>query len=113
MSELPIPEPTPEPDSTESPDNTENQDNPESPETTGPSKEELRLAMKAFRKRLKLTQLDDDSRLGHGAMTGGSKSRVAAIRPPDQFPKSVWLELANQGKLRREGGGLYSLVEQQ
>jgi hypothetical protein len=79
----------------------------------GPSKEELRLAMKAFRKRLKLTQLDDDSRLGHGAMTGGSKSRVAAITPPDQFSKAIWMELANQGKLRREGGGLYSLVEQQ
>ena len=83
------------------------------PTLEGPSKEELRLAMKAFRKRLKLTQLDDDSRLGHGAMTGGSKSRVAAITPPDQFAKAIWLELANQGKLRREGGGLYSLVEQQ
>ena len=83
------------------------------PTPEGPSKEELRLVMKAFRKRLKLTQLDDDSRLGHGAMTGGSKSRVAAITPPDQFAKAIWLELANQGKLRREGGGLYSLVEQQ
>jgi hypothetical protein len=95
MSDTPSSEQTPEP----------------APE--GPSKEELRLAMKAFRKRLKLTQLDDDSRLGHGAMTGGSKSRVAAITPPDQFSKAIWMELANQGKLRREGGGLYSLVEQQ
>jgi len=32
-----------------------------------PSKEELRLAMKAFRKRLKLTRLDDESRMGYGA----------------------------------------------
>ena len=31
-----------------------------------PSKEELRLAMKAFRKRLKLTRLDDESGMGYG-----------------------------------------------
>ncbi len=82
---------------------------PQTPEP--PSKEELRLAMKAYRKRLKLTILDDESRLGRGPMSGGSKSNVAAITPPDTFPKSVWQELARQGKLRREGSGLYSLVE--
>ncbi len=76
-----------------------------------PSKEDLRLAMKAFRKRLKLTRLDDESRLGYGPMSGGGKSQVAAITPPDTFPKAVWQELAQQGKIRREGGGLYSLVE--
>ncbi len=76
-----------------------------------PSKEELRLAMKAFRKRLKLTRLDDESRLGYGPMSSGQSSGVVAIRPPDQFPKAVWQELARQGKLRRDGGGLYSLVE--
>ncbi|MGI9471943.1 MAG: hypothetical protein ACR2NZ_10445 [Rubripirellula sp.] len=76
-----------------------------------PSKEELRLAMKAFRKRLKLTRLDDESRLGYGPMSSGGKSGVVAIRPPDQFSKAVWLELANQGKLKRESGGLYSIVE--
>lgn len=74
-------------------------------------KEELRLAMKAFRKRLKLTRLDDESRLGHGPMSSGNRSGVAAIRPPDTYPKEVWKMLAEQGKLRREGGGLYSLVE--
>ncbi len=82
---------------------------PEIPEP--PSKEELRLAMKAFRKRLKLTRLDDESRLGYGPMSGGGKSQVAAITPPDQFSKAVWQELAQQGKLRHEGGRLYSLVE--
>lgn len=76
-----------------------------------PSKEELRLAMKAFRKRLKLTRLDDESRLGRGPMSSGQHSAVIAIRPPDQFSKTVWQELANQGKLKRESGGLYSLVE--
>ncbi len=33
----------------------------------------LRRAMKAFKKRLKLTRLDDESRLGHGAMTKGEQ----------------------------------------
>jgi hypothetical protein len=76
-----------------------------------PSDEELRLAMKAFRKRLKLTRLDDESRLGHGPMSSGSKSGVAAITPPDQFSRAVWKELARQGKLKQESRTLYSLVE--
>ena len=76
-----------------------------------PSKEELPLAMKAFRKRLKLMRLDDESRMGYGPMSAGQKSRVAAITPPDQYPKTVWQELAKQGKLKHAGGGLYSLVE--
>jgi len=76
-----------------------------------PSKEELRLAMKAFRKRLKLTRLDDESGLGYGPTSTGQKSGIAAITPPDQFPKAVWRELASQGKIKHAGGRLYSLVE--
>ena len=76
-----------------------------------PSKEELRLAMKAFRKRLKLTRLDDESRLGHGPMSSGQRSGIIAITPPNQFSKAVWQELAKQGKLKYDGGGLYALVE--
>jgi hypothetical protein len=75
-----------------------------------PSKEQLQLAMKAFRKRLKLTRLVDESRFGHGPMSGGGKSGVVAITPPDQFPKEVWQELAKQGKLKHMGRGLYELV---
>ena len=82
-----------------------------SPEPEGPSKEELRLAMKAFRKRLKLMKLDEESSLGHGPMSSGRKSSIAAIRPPDQFPKEVWQELARRGKLRHDGGGLYAIIE--
>lgn len=74
-------------------------------------KEELRLAMKAFRKRLKLMKLDDESRLGHGPMSGGGKSGVVAITPPNQFAKDVWEELTEQGKLKRAGRGLYELIE--
>ncbi len=74
-------------------------------------KEELRLAMKAFRKRLKLTKLDDESRLGRGPMSGGGRSGVVAITPPNQFPKEIWEELVEQGKLKRAGRGVYELVE--
>ena len=76
-----------------------------------PSKEELRLAMKAFRKRLKLMRLDDESRMGYGPTSSGQKSGIVAITPPNQFSKAVWQELAKQGKLKRDRGGLYSLVE--
>ena len=85
------------------------------PETTPtpepPSKEELRMAMKAFRKRLKLTRLDDESRMGYGATSSGQNSGIVAITPPNQFSSEVWQELARQGKLKRDRGGLYSIIE--
>ena len=82
----------------------------QTPAPAPPSREELQLALKAFRKRLKLTQLDDESRLGYGPMSGGGRSGVVAITPPDQFGKEVWQELAKQGKLKYAGHGLYELV---
>ena len=79
------------------------------PQSESPSKEELKLAMKAFRKRLKVTRLDDESRLGYGPMTGGGKSGIVAIQPPSQFLNSVWEELVQQGKLKYVWQGLYEL----
>ena len=76
-----------------------------------PSKDELRLALKAFRKRLRLTRLDDESRMGYGATSPGQESGIVAITPPNQFSRAVWQELAKQGKLKHDGGGLYSLLE--
>ena len=70
--------------------------------------EVLKSALKAFKKRLKLTRLDDDSHLGKGPFSSGSQG-VYAITPPSQFPKEVWLELERQGKLRNAGHGLYQL----
>ncbi len=81
------------------------------PSADSPSKEELKLALKAFRKRLKVTRLDDESRLGYGAMTGGGKSGVTAISPPNQYPHEIWQELVKQGKLKYAGQGLYELIE--
>ena len=74
-----------------------------------PSQEVLKAALKAFRKRLKLTQLDDQSRLGVGPMSSGRASGIVAITPPDQYPQAVWDELVRQGKLRRSGSGQYEL----
>ena len=69
--------------------------------------------MKAFRKRLKLTKLDDESRLGHKAMSSGRTSAVVAIMPPREYPQAVWDELVKQGRLKSAGGGFYELAGQQ
>ena len=71
--------------------------------------EELKKALKAFKKRLKLTQLDDDSRLGRSPLTGAKES-VVSIQPPTGFGRSVWEELADKGFLKRDGGGFYALL---
>lgn len=73
------------------------------------SPQELKAALKAFKKRLKLTQLDDQSRIGVGPFSSGRPSGIVAITPPDQFPASVWEELARQGKLKRAGSRMYEL----
>ncbi len=73
---------------------------------------QLRNALKAFKKRLKLTRLDDESKVGHGPMTGGSRSGVVAIPPPTRYPHEVWDELVRQGRLRRAGHGLYELPDE-
>ena len=72
---------------------------------------QLKSALKAFRKRLKLTRLDDESRLGHGAMSSGGRSGIVAIPPPSQYPQAVWDELVRQGKLRYARHGLYELSD--
>ena len=41
------------------------------------TEEELKKALKAFKKRLKLTQLEEDSRLGHSPLTGAKNKIVA------------------------------------
>ena len=73
---------------------------------------QLKNAMKAFKKRLKLARLDDESRLGYGAMSSGGRSGIVAIPPPTRYPQAVWDELVRQGKLRRAGQGLYELPDQ-
>ena len=80
----------------------------ELPPADMPSPETLKAALKAFKKRLKLTQLDDASRIGRSPMSSGGQSAIAGITPPDQYPLHVWEELVKQGKLKRTGHGMYS-----
>jgi hypothetical protein len=72
------------------------------------SPETLKRALKSFKKRLKLTALDEDSRLGRGAFSAGAQG-IYAVQPPNQYPPEVWAELCRQGKLRHSGHGLYEL----
>ena len=69
----------------------------------------FKRAMKAYRKRLKLTRLDEESKMGVGAMSGGRKSGVVGIKPPNQYPREVWEELVRQGRLVDAGLGTYEL----
>ncbi|GMV25316.1 MAG: hypothetical protein AMXMBFR58_13470 [Phycisphaerae bacterium] len=72
--------------------------------------DELKRALGAFKKRLKLTKLDQESKLGAGKpLTSGKKSDVMGIIPPNQFPRAVWEELARKGQIKDMGGGFYAL----
>lgn len=75
------------------------------------SPQELNRAMQAFKKRLKLTQLDSESKLGYGPMTGGRPSGIVAITPPNQYPRSVWDALVAEGRLRKGSQGQYEMVK--
>ena len=77
-----------------------------------PTPEDLKRAFKAFKKRLKLTRLDEESSLGGGPMSSGRNSGIVAITPPNQFPPAVWEELVKQGRLKKAGHGTYELTEE-
>jgi hypothetical protein len=76
------------------------------------TKETLQRAMKALKKRMKLTRLDDESKLGHDPMSKGGKSGVVAVKPPDQYPLEVWQALEQKGRVRSDRHGLYEILEQ-
>jgi len=69
----------------------------------------LKRALKAFRKRLKVTVLDAESSIGGGPMSSGQRSSIVAVRPPDRYPRSVWDELVRQGRLVDATKGMYEL----
>ena len=76
------------------------------------TKETLKRAMKAYRKRLKLARLNDESTSGRNPLSAGHKSAICAVVPPEQYPPDVWEQLAALGRLRALGSGLYELVAQ-
>lgn len=81
-------------------------------EPTPPTKEQLKAAMKAFKRRLKLMQLDEASKLNRNPLTTGHGAEILAITPPREFPTEVWDELVKQGKLKKDRHGLYELVRE-
>ncbi len=72
------------------------------------TEEELKRAYKAFKKRLKLARLDDES----GLSMGSKVSKISGITPPTGHPPGIWDELVAQGKLKREGSGTYSMANE-
>lgn len=72
-------------------------------------REVLKRAMKAYRKSLKITQLDAESGLGGGPMSGGRPSGITGITPPVRYPREVWYELARQGRLVDARQGIFEL----
>lgn len=73
------------------------------------SEEEMRHAMKAFRKRLKLARLSDESRITGRLLTKGQSSQIDAIIPPTDIPTEVWQALVQRGELEYTGEGFYAL----
>ncbi len=70
----------------------------------------LKRALKAYRKRLKLMRLDDESSSSRNPLSKGDESSITGVRPPEQYPQEVWDLLVAQGKLREAGGGLLELT---
>lgn len=72
-------------------------------------REVLKRALKAYRKSLKVTQLDAESSIAGGPMSSGRSSGILGMRPPDRYPRAVWDELVRQKRLKYAGQGLYEL----
>ena len=75
-----------------------------------PTKDTVKRAMKAFRKRLKLARLDQESSLGRDPLSKGEASSIVAVQPPEQYPPEVWEHLAETGRLKKLDRGLYQLA---
>ena len=75
------------------------------------TEDDLKKALRAFKKRLKLTRLDDDSKLRRSPLTNSGRDKVISIQPPAGFGRDIWEELAEKGFLKRDGIGFYELVE--
>jgi hypothetical protein len=70
----------------------------------------LKRALKAYRKRLKIMRLDDESSGSRNPLSKGEESSILGVRPPEQYPPEIWAFLVAQGKLSDVGGGLLELA---
>ncbi len=73
--------------------------------------ENLKKALKAFRKKLKSMRRDDESKLGSKYVTSGRTSQISAIEAPKDYPPAVWHKLVELQRLCDAGKGLYELPE--
>jgi hypothetical protein len=71
----------------------------------------LKRAVKAFRKRLKITRLDEESRIG-GAFSKGERSGITGLGPPDSYGPDVWAELVRVGRLIDAGHNTLELPQE-
>ena len=79
----------------------------------GFTEDDLAAAMKAFRKRLKLTRLDDESKINsRNPLSKGQPSKIDEIMPTFDWPREVWETLVKRGKLRATGRGFYQLTDE-
>jgi hypothetical protein len=69
-----------------------------------PDRALLKRALAALKKKIKITRLDEESRIGGGAMSSGRRSTVVAVAPPREFGSEVWDELVRQKRLRGSRG---------
>lgn len=69
----------------------------------------LARAMKAFRRRLKLSRLDDESSASRNPLSRGDSSSIAGVRPPEQYGPEIWAFLVAKGRLRDGGHGILEL----
>ena len=76
------------------------------------TKETLTRAMKALKKRLKVTRLDDESQMGRDPMSRGGQSGIVGVQPPTQYPAEVWQALEAKGRVRIDRHGLVEIIEQ-
>ncbi|MFW6059466.1 MAG: hypothetical protein ACODAQ_04760 [Phycisphaeraceae bacterium] len=72
----------------------------------------LKRALKAFRRKLKTLRREEESQIRGRYVTRGQSSSIVAISPPSQFPPAVWQELVRLGRLKPAGQGLYQLPDQ-
>lgn len=70
----------------------------------------LKRALKAYRKRLKVTLLEAESSLAGGPMSAGRHSSIVGIVPPERYPREVWDELVRQKRLVAGDRGTYELA---
>ena len=81
------------------------------PDPDAPDDATCRAAMRAFRKRLKLTRLDDESQINsRNPLSKGEASQIDQIVPPSDWPQKVWDELVRRGELKATGNGFYALA---